>query len=122
MLESARLHSFIRSVFAVDAADFTSSFFYLDFLAFAGWLFSREASRFSCMGFPNFGIRDFFGLFLARLTLCLFFPSEGFSASCFPFLSRAALIISCEYLCRKGGDDYGDAHLFFSLFFFPKFL
>ena len=60
MLESARLHSFIRSVFAVDAADFTSSFFYLDFLPIASWLFSREASRFSCTAFPKFGIRDFF--------------------------------------------------------------
>ena len=118
MLESARLHSFIRSVFAVDAADFASSFFYLDFLPIASWLFSREASRFSCTGFskiwdPGF----FFGLFLTRLTLCLFPLSEGFSASSFPLLSRAALIISCEYLFIKPTVYYREAHPFF----FPSF-
>ena len=45
MLESARFRSFVRSVYTVDAADFASSFFHLDFLPIAGCLFACEGSR-----------------------------------------------------------------------------
>ena len=71
-------------------------------------------------GFSKIWDLGFFWFILARLTLCLFSPSEGFSASCFLFLSRATLIISCEYLRREVADDYGDAHVSLFLFLFSR--
>ena len=62
-LESARFRSLIRSVFAVDAADFASSFFYLDFftLLLVGCFLVRRRG-FHARFFQKIGIRDFFWL------------------------------------------------------------